>query len=605
MNPEVLLAAKNGDKSLIRNFFDSNPRQLKEVTFEGNTALHIAAREGHSELVEWILQNVKGLSGARNSDLNTPLHEAAKRGNAEIIRTLLRYNVWPAAKRNQFGESALLIASEKGHVEAVRALVEATPVYIMLWPREDHQTCLHVAAYGGSLEIVKLILERHSFCNILRLIMISHDIHGATPLHSAVHRGNLNIVSEIVKSKLPWWCCMKWFHISLMTKKDKFGRCAIHLAAIQGNKKMMEEFLSIMPDCIEIRSKDHKTALHFAVEHNQSEIVKMLLKEMVKLEEMVKHDDRDISGNTLLHLATINGVDPELVRYILPFLNVDAINNEGLRAIDVATPATYRDESKFTEIRRILEDQGASRSSVGNPRTPNSMDLKQGSNVSEKIMDMDTLVASLIATITFAAIFQIPGGIDDKGSGADDKHSAPAPAPGGDGTGVARMALETLFHVFLFSDSLAMFASLTVVIAWLFRQRLQTKINEEGSVLAKLSVLSLGISIVSTGLAFLTATILVTVPRHFKKMKDRDEYNLLLWGEILTAFAAPAVFLILLSIFWAIQYNFNATGKIRQRLRMQLKEALIYIIPPFAVKGLNSCQYNSAVKLAFPLNGLL
>ncbi|XP_059076917.1 uncharacterized protein LOC131876140 [Cryptomeria japonica] len=94
---------------------------------QGNTALHIAAREGHPELVEWFLQNVKGLSGVRNADLNKPLHEAAKRGNQKIIRTLLRYNNCAAAKRNQFGESALLIASEHGHVDAVRVLVEATP----------------------------------------------------------------------------------------------------------------------------------------------------------------------------------------------------------------------------------------------------------------------------------------------------------------------------------------------------------------------------------------------------------------------------------------------------------------------------------------------
>ncbi|GLJ27971.1 hypothetical protein SUGI_0549310 [Cryptomeria japonica] len=159
MNNEVFQAAKNGDNKAIRNLYDSNRRELKKVTFEGNTALHIAAREGHSELVEWILQNVKGLSGARNSDLNTPLHEAAKRGNQKIIRTLLHDNNCAAAKRNQFGESALLIASEHGHEEAVKLLVKATPVYIILWPRENHQTCLHVAAYGGHLEMVELILE--------------------------------------------------------------------------------------------------------------------------------------------------------------------------------------------------------------------------------------------------------------------------------------------------------------------------------------------------------------------------------------------------------------------------------------------------------------
>ncbi|XP_057818430.2 ankyrin repeat-containing protein At5g02620-like [Cryptomeria japonica] len=452
MNPEVFQAAKNGDKEIIRNFYDSDPRQLKKVTFEGNTALHIAAREGHPELVEWILQNVKGLSGARNADLNTPLHEAAKWGNQRIISTLLRYNNCAAAKRNQFGESPLLIASDHGHVDGVRVLVEATPVYIILWPRENHQICLHVAAYGGHLEIVELILQRPSFCNFLQFIMIIPDIYGAIPLHSAVHGSDADTVSLIAKKNLSWRFCINWFGKSLMTKKDKFGRCAVHLAAIKGDQVMIDKFLTEMPYCTEIRSSDLKTALHFAVEHNQFEIVKKLLPQdkTSEMAELLKYD-RDISGNTLLHLAIINGGDPELVEYLLPFVNVKAINNEGFRAIDKAAPAT------FTKIREILKEVGESRSFIANSRPLNSMQFKQESTIAEKILDVDTLVASLIAAVTFAAIFTVPGGVDE-----DDSGTAPTPSNAASThTGVARMVLQTLFKVFLFSDSLAMLSSLS------------------------------------------------------------------------------------------------------------------------------------------------
>ncbi|GLJ36809.1 hypothetical protein SUGI_0742530 [Cryptomeria japonica] len=128
------------------------------------------------------------MSRACNGDRNISLHEATKRANAEII-SLLNYNKHATTKHNQFGESAPLIASQHGHVEAVRVLVKVTPVYIILWPREDHQTYLHIAAYRGHLAIVKFILERPSFCNILQLNMLIRDIHGATPLHFVVHGG--------------------------------------------------------------------------------------------------------------------------------------------------------------------------------------------------------------------------------------------------------------------------------------------------------------------------------------------------------------------------------------------------------------------------------
>ncbi|GLJ27986.1 hypothetical protein SUGI_0549570 [Cryptomeria japonica] len=175
MNPEVFLVAKNGDNKGIQKV---DRRLLRGSTFEGNTVLHIIAREGHLELVKWILQNVKGLSGAHNADNNKPLHEAAKQGNAEIIRTLLDYNKSLATKWNQFGESALIIASEHGHVEAARYWVEATPVYIILWPRNDHQTCLHIAAYGGHLGIPLLQI----YFGTLKYVTVENTVEMVEPI---------------------------------------------------------------------------------------------------------------------------------------------------------------------------------------------------------------------------------------------------------------------------------------------------------------------------------------------------------------------------------------------------------------------------------------
>ncbi|GLJ36720.1 hypothetical protein SUGI_0739090 [Cryptomeria japonica] len=73
MKAEVFLAAKNGDLDAIKKLHGQNPKKLKEVTFEGNTILHLAAKERHLELLQWILQNVKGLYGVRNANRNMPL----------------------------------------------------------------------------------------------------------------------------------------------------------------------------------------------------------------------------------------------------------------------------------------------------------------------------------------------------------------------------------------------------------------------------------------------------------------------------------------------------------------------------------------------------
>jgi ankyrin repeat protein len=52
---------------------------LQEVTSEKNTVLHIAARQGHVELVEQIIQSDSTLPVYENSRLETPLHMQSHR----------------------------------------------------------------------------------------------------------------------------------------------------------------------------------------------------------------------------------------------------------------------------------------------------------------------------------------------------------------------------------------------------------------------------------------------------------------------------------------------------------------------------------------------
>ncbi|GLJ27973.1 hypothetical protein SUGI_0549340 [Cryptomeria japonica] len=522
MRADVFVACRDGDLSSIQKLYGQNPRLLREVAFEGNSLLHIAAREGHGEIVSWALTHLSGyrcMTKARNTDKNTALHEAAKGGNGRVISSLLGYNKSAASRRNQFGETALIIASENGHVEAVRLLMEATPWYMILWPRNDHQTCLHVAAYGGHLDVVKIILGKPSLWDILHLISLIPDVCGATPLHIAIHGRHMDIANEIMNTKL--------------------NSCT-----------------------------DLKTALHFAVEYNQFDVVQKLLSpfQPTKIVKLVSYD-RDISGNTALHLAAKNGVDPQLVEYLISLsgVKVNAINNDGQSALDIAAGTETDNDCNFSRIAMVLKDQDAKHSFILHSKASRRLKESkiQNNSNNENVMSVDTLVASLVATVTFAAAFQVPGGTNK------DKDT--------------NMALETLFQVFLFSDCLAFFASITVVMAWIFRERLQEKLTVDRSPLTKISLLCLELSVISAALAFVSAIILATIPRNLEKHKDKNfkEYQLIFGDEILTASLAPTVAIILLTLVWTFKYYFRTTNDSLQKLKTQFQQVIIYIIPPF------------------------
>ncbi|GLJ28041.1 hypothetical protein SUGI_0550670 [Cryptomeria japonica] len=229
----------------------------------------------------------------------------------------------------------------------------------------------------------------------------------------------------------------------------------------------------------------------------------------------------------------------QLVDQLLSFPGVkeDLVNNKGLSPLDIAIHAESQDKPNYGNIAKRLKDFGGTQSLVCHCRSKSSPWKSQKTTnkirLESKIFDVDTLVASLIATVTFPAVFQVPGGTD--------KESV-----------LGSMSLETVFHVFLFSDCLRFFASMTVAIEWIFRERFQTKLVADRSALAKLSMVSLGIAIVSTCLAFLSAAILVTIPRKLDSSQNKrrkKEYKIIFTGEAtVIIFLAPLLVLVFLSL---------------------------------------------------------
>lgn len=122
LNKTIRNTIKLGDINEVKRLIDDNPEFLHTMTPFG-TWLHVAAKKGHSGIVEYLIH--KGI------DVNT--------------------------KGDIFDASPLRVAAGAGHLEIVKYLIEAgAELDVSLAKRNP----LFGAIYGGHKEVVEFLVEK-------------------------------------------------------------------------------------------------------------------------------------------------------------------------------------------------------------------------------------------------------------------------------------------------------------------------------------------------------------------------------------------------------------------------------------------------------------
>ncbi|KAF3328501.1 ankyrin repeat-containing protein [Carex littledalei] len=465
MDKELLRAAISGNTAEIKDLISNNPEILFGTTSQGSTCLHISLTFGHKEFSEMVWTLNKSLLSKPNLYRETPLIVAVKSGYVSLASTLLKqYCQHPEVSQmilgqDSNGDSALHHAIRHGHKDLALELIEAepnfpqkvnnyneSPMYIAVMRGFDDvfqkllgthlpnpagaydDNALHAAVRNRNLGIIKTIMQN------LPDLAKAENKSGHSPIQYAVHRNQTDVIKVMLEQD---------HSLGYLVNKKQGNNPLLIAAASRGHIDDAREILKHCPDA-PYHNEAGLTILHQAIIEDQEEFVEFIMgnRQLDKLINM-----RDSNGNTALHYA-VQKCNPKIVRSLLAHKEID------VRIYDSnGSPAFWRlietmDSAKslnWNEVFMLMSraDHQATKFYLrqvakNDIRVKSMQEIKSLTGTYTKTT---SLVAILIATITFAAAFALPGGTDK---------------------GLPVMARKLAFKAFLISDTLAMCSSLAV-----------------------------------------------------------------------------------------------------------------------------------------------
>nr|XP_041566955.1 protein fem-1 homolog C isoform X2 [Taeniopygia guttata] len=170
----VFNAARDGKLRLLSKLLASKTReevaQLVSEKTNGATPLLMAARYGHLDMVEYLLDHCSAsieVGGSVNFDGETiegapPLWAASAAGHLKVVQCLLDHGA-SVNNTTLTNSTPLRAACFDGHLEIVKYLVEHK-ADLEVSNRHGH-TCLMISCYKGHKEIAQYLLEKGADVN--------------------------------------------------------------------------------------------------------------------------------------------------------------------------------------------------------------------------------------------------------------------------------------------------------------------------------------------------------------------------------------------------------------------------------------------------------
>ena len=262
-------------------------------------------------------------------DGETPLHLAAREGNSSVGNVLIKAGANVNA-RTEDGETPLLLAARRRRDESLtlaRELIKAgADVNIRATTEYRDVTALHAALESNQLELAQALIEAGANVNGRARI---GSAKSTTALHLAAESGSPEVLSALIGAGAD------------IHARDHNGWTPLYHAAWEGPE--------LVRALIEAGASVEDSSLRGAARGHHAETFAILIDAGARLV------GGEYSPTELLHLATVYGGGPEVVRYLLGSgANIEPSISDG----SCGSPL-YKAASRSVENVQVLLNAGA------------------------------------------------------------------------------------------------------------------------------------------------------------------------------------------------------------------------------------------------------
>ncbi|MBN1271211.1 MAG: ankyrin repeat domain-containing protein [Candidatus Aminicenantes bacterium] len=208
----------------------------------------------------------------------------------------------------------------KGDLTTVKSLLEKDPGLLMAKGRNG-VTPLHIAAFEGQLEIVKMLCEKGADVR-------AGDTQLGTPLHYAAYNGQDAVVGFLIDRGVD------------VDIKNESGATPLFLAVNRGKKSTADLLISRGSDINAMDSIGY-SALRIACIRNNGEMVQFLADKGARINQRLD------AGNTLLHESAAEGRKEIMEIFIARGLDVEVKNKAGQTPLHLAAFYGQKDCAAF------------------------------------------------------------------------------------------------------------------------------------------------------------------------------------------------------------------------------------------------------------------